>query len=755
MATPYVVALFFLIALIVWLPSALTRLGLHQPTDAELEAEVAPSGLVTTHGLAMELADRPKRIREYVLKQFFRAGDFRHIGREGPEVVYLIASHLDSFVEQALDMVEGPFVLVSSRGTSYTDGTEDNSVPGDAMSYAGANRLLEDKHLVAWFTTNPSETHRKLHPLPIGLDLWSRARRWGWHVQDTEGDTCGWECVWWTLQRPWQLVEPRLPSQAQEAQLLSLRSTLPPTSERKLAVYANVHLSRFNGYSWLKGYLKNGRSYVVQRWQDIAVLKGNPMMAWTPARQRREETLQEAGGFAFGLSVVGNGLDCYRTWEYLALGMIVVTRRTSLTDSGLFEGLPVVIVEDWSELTEVRLREELARFGNRPSADPKIWGRLQTAYWAGRVRDALGPTASLSPPTAFNSPLDAEFLLGGSTEVNVPGQGRTWLLGTATPGTPPVSVAGGTTRVQLMLQQAASKEGFIQPVMWVISNMMRDAAANAVAVATTARRELLKAAWKTVKSEDEPEPPWCPAARASRPLKRLLLGGLPALPHILSNFSAEHRQNHGLTASLPLKDRGSAPTILQLDGFLSPHESASVLEELRGWGWHGAYEPNSPENSRWRQDWDLPWVHQYPSIWNAYRRMTRLLGIGDEYAGAVTMLQYSKGHGYAPHVDWCGKGSEAARRNCGLRSFTFMIYLTGLPAGAGGETHWLHYDLKIRPVVGRAVVWSGAKPDNPDEPDQRSLHASMPVLAPNLTKTVLTVFFHQLPAGTSEAAGCC
>ncbi len=62
-------------------------------------------------------------------------------------------------------------------------------------------------------------------------------------------------------------------------------------------------------------------------------------------------------GFALALSTHGNGLDCHRTWELLKLGCIVITKTSSLDP--LYEGLPVVIVNSWSECYD---REQLERW---------------------------------------------------------------------------------------------------------------------------------------------------------------------------------------------------------------------------------------------------------------------------------------------------------------------------------------------------------------------------------------------------------
>ena len=70
---------------------------------------------------------------------------------------------------------------------------------------------------------------------------------------------------------------------------------------------------------------------------------------------------REVRDHKFVLSPLGHGLDCHRTWETLLLGGIPVVKSGTL--DSLYDGLPVVILDDWTELTESRLLQEWDRIG--------------------------------------------------------------------------------------------------------------------------------------------------------------------------------------------------------------------------------------------------------------------------------------------------------------------------------------------------------------------------------------------------------
>lgn len=52
----------------------------------------------------------------------------------------------------------------------------------------------------------------------------------------------------------------------------------------------------------------------------------------------------------FTVSPEGNGVDCYRTWEALYLGVVPIVQRNAMTEYFKNIGLPIVTVNNWSEV---------------------------------------------------------------------------------------------------------------------------------------------------------------------------------------------------------------------------------------------------------------------------------------------------------------------------------------------------------------------------------------------------------------------
>ena len=80
------------------------------------------------------------------------------------------------------------------------------------------------------------------------------------------------------------------------------------------------------------------------------------------------------------LSPPGVGLDCHRTWEALACGNIVLVPPSPL--DGLYEGLPVIPVEDWNNITPRNLDRWLEYYSECPIGEE----RLKSSYWISKMK---------------------------------------------------------------------------------------------------------------------------------------------------------------------------------------------------------------------------------------------------------------------------------------------------------------------------------------------------------------------------------
>lgn len=89
--------------------------------------------------------------------------------------------------------------------------------------------------------------------------------------------------------------------------------------------------------------------------------------------------LQEMALHKFTLSPRGNGIDCHRTWEALLVGSIPIVRTSDL--DVLYKNLPILIVENWEQVTEEFLIQKYQEISNQK------WNlnKKFATYWLSKI----------------------------------------------------------------------------------------------------------------------------------------------------------------------------------------------------------------------------------------------------------------------------------------------------------------------------------------------------------------------------------
>jgi hypothetical protein len=249
--------------------------------------------------------------------------------------IYLHFDMVEPFINMYLDKMSQPFVLVS--------GNSDHSCPVD---FPSAEKLLNSDKLICWYSQNVVIEHPKIKHIPIGLDYHTLSFNRGKH------DWC-------------DTVTPVTPKD-QEIILKEIRKNMKPLNQCSGAC-TNFHLC-------MDGPIRR-LNYRVPLYNK---LKDKTCITWLP-KQTREDFWKTLNDYAFCLSPKGNGEDCHRTWEILSLGRIPIIERSVLNH--VFEGLPIVEVEDWSIISDVWLKQKhadiLFKFHNK---EYKV-ERLLLTYW--------------------------------------------------------------------------------------------------------------------------------------------------------------------------------------------------------------------------------------------------------------------------------------------------------------------------------------------------------------------------------------
>jgi hypothetical protein len=241
--------------------------------------------------------------------------------------IYVCTDLLPFFIQDIIKFINHRFILLSGD----SDFTFENFIPV-------LRPLLENPFLIKWFSQNNLLTHSKIEAMPIGLDYHT--------ILNNPSST-------------WRMFgEETLPIN-QEKILLSILKK--PFDERIPIIYSNYTLQndafgdRANAYKIPQHLLY--RTSVMPRtrlWKDMV-------------------------NYTFVLSPRGMGMDCHRTWEALCLGCIpIVTYHYSL-----FDDLPVLVVSDWSEITQELLEATIQEFKTRAFS----YDKLTLVYWNNKIKE--------------------------------------------------------------------------------------------------------------------------------------------------------------------------------------------------------------------------------------------------------------------------------------------------------------------------------------------------------------------------------
>lgn len=201
----------------------------------------------------------------------------------------------------------------------------DYGIPGNCKKY------LNDNKLIAWFGQNvDGYQHEKLIPIPIGIanPKWEHGK--------------------------------------------------PETFSRVIA-----HLSKKPDDNKYLLYMNFAVSSSLSARQRLYNMFCNKSFCFVAQPKNHEQYLYEMAQFKFVLSPQGNGYDCHRTWEALLVGCIPVVPSTPLNP--LYKDLPVIIVENWEDVTQEFLEQKYHEFASQSFNYDKIYAQ----YWINVIKSYL------------------------------------------------------------------------------------------------------------------------------------------------------------------------------------------------------------------------------------------------------------------------------------------------------------------------------------------------------------------------------
>ena len=256
------------------------------------------------------------------------------------DTVYFSNLTLRKIYKQLRQIVTKPFILVTGEGDCECPNQifETNSEFEDFIKW--------DK-LKHWFCQNTLITHPKITLIPLGLDY--HTMMYYSHIRGDRG--------------------PKITPIEQEMQLMDLRKIMKPFWERIPVCYGNFQFLTTTKYS-------------TDRIDAIKKIPSNAI--YYDCKHQRKQTFINQTSFAYVASPFGQDYECIRTWEALCLGCIVIIKTCPL--DSLYEGLPVVIIQDWSEVTPEFLQKTLEEYTYKHLTNQFKYEKLHKHYWVRLVQ---------------------------------------------------------------------------------------------------------------------------------------------------------------------------------------------------------------------------------------------------------------------------------------------------------------------------------------------------------------------------------
>lgn len=268
------------------------------------------------------------------------------------DAIFADSYYMEHFICD-LNFVNKPFILVS--------GDSDKTAPYcDYKNKLQFMLLLDNPYLIKWYSTNVDFVHPKIIPIPIGIPK---------HVPILTDDTGSPYLAW--------CVNHNI-NNSKDTLYRYMNSNLYKNffSDKPEFLYSRMSICNSD-------YCFHEFTRIRRKVFDDLEKKGFKLQKdLIDAHKYYDELVK----YKMCLSLPGAGLDCYRTWECLFLGVVPIILKTQgLYD--MFKDLPVIIIEDFTVLTKDILYEEYIKVLKRINNNEINWDKFHCSYWIKLIKN--------------------------------------------------------------------------------------------------------------------------------------------------------------------------------------------------------------------------------------------------------------------------------------------------------------------------------------------------------------------------------
>lgn len=276
-------------------------------------------------------------------------------GFENPENIKpysIIYADLSFFFEFTLfSRIKVPFILV----------TNDCPVTVPYINYSKIDSVffqsvLENPNLIKIFSSNVDSDNQKLSCIPIGLP-----KHIPFIVNEKEKVFMGW-----------------FPIAINDDVKDYIKNLNINSKENIVRTYKKLLFCKFTNITNKNPFHKhiNVRDKFIQSFRKKNIIVDQENSKW-------EDYIDDLKNHKFSLCLPGVGIDCFRIWESLTLGVIPIVINSSINI--LYEDLPVIIINGPDEISEKFLNEQFKIIVENVNNDKYNWKKLSSIYWINKI----------------------------------------------------------------------------------------------------------------------------------------------------------------------------------------------------------------------------------------------------------------------------------------------------------------------------------------------------------------------------------
>lgn len=261
--------------------------------------------------------------------------DMNYLNSKDYIIIFCLHSmgYLDKLYD-FFDLFEKPFILISAM--------EDTQLPLE-INEQFMEKITNNKYFKHWFSVNKTiPNDLKFTSIPYGLNYWSVTTRSYFN-------------------------EPIQTFEEQDSLFKNICNNTVNYKERIPKIFCNFHFNRTDE--------RHGD------WRGkLPSILPNNITYYQPYFLSRRDSYEIMKQYSFVLSPFGHGFDCIRTFEALCLGCIVIMKKSFLDI--IYEDLPILLVDEWTDINEELLNKTLIEFNNKQFN----YNKLKMDYWINLVK---------------------------------------------------------------------------------------------------------------------------------------------------------------------------------------------------------------------------------------------------------------------------------------------------------------------------------------------------------------------------------